>query len=149
MSWLRNLQHQPKSVRDQVAFWMAGGLTGLIALVWVVSLPSRFAEKEVVVEQKPAAEDAADTDAKTELTNILKDAGGQLSNLYQAVAGPATTTTASSSDNGAVQATAEASSTTVVATATSSTSTQEAVMPPREPSVILLGTSSVSTTTTN
>lgn len=42
--FLTRLRSKPKMLRDQLAFGGAVGLTAVIALVWLVSLPDRFAQ---------------------------------------------------------------------------------------------------------
>lgn len=39
------LRKQPKHVRNRYAFWIALCATGVIALVWSLSLPARFADE--------------------------------------------------------------------------------------------------------
>jgi hypothetical protein len=38
----RDIRRKPKHIRQQYAFWSAAAVTAVIALVWTVSLPSRF-----------------------------------------------------------------------------------------------------------
>lgn len=40
--WLAQLQHRPKAYRQRVAFSGAVGVTSVIVLIWLVSLPERF-----------------------------------------------------------------------------------------------------------
>lgn len=42
--WLTRLQRRPLQQRQAIAVGVAGVLTAMIALVWVVSLPERFAQ---------------------------------------------------------------------------------------------------------
>lgn len=49
--WLRKLQNQPKAQRQQIAFGGAVCITGIIAMVWLVSLPERLTETNSTTAQ--------------------------------------------------------------------------------------------------
>lgn len=52
---LDNLRTKQKEVRKQVAFFSAIAFTGVIALVWTLTLPERFAEIDKFAEAETKA----------------------------------------------------------------------------------------------
>jgi hypothetical protein len=42
--WLRKMHRLPAQTRQQVALWSAGTITGVIALIWLTSVPQIFEE---------------------------------------------------------------------------------------------------------
>ncbi len=42
MSFLKNLQNKPKETRNQYAFGGAAVIVGMVAFIWVLSLPAQF-----------------------------------------------------------------------------------------------------------
>ncbi len=42
-AWIDRLRQKPKAVRDQYAFFAAAGIAGVIAMIWVATLPNHFA----------------------------------------------------------------------------------------------------------
>jgi hypothetical protein len=58
MRWLSRLQEKPKAYRQQVAFMGAVGLTSIIVLFWLVSLPQRYSLERVASE--PLVPDATE-----------------------------------------------------------------------------------------
>lgn len=52
---LEELRKKSKGTKDAYAFWGAAIVTGLVALVWTVSLPVRFSEVGTVANVETAA----------------------------------------------------------------------------------------------
>lgn len=53
---LDELRKKPRILRENYAFWGALLLTGLVAVVWLVSMPFRFSDVDVLVESEPREE---------------------------------------------------------------------------------------------
>ncbi len=70
MQLLRYLQSRPRAVRAQYAALIAGIATGAIALVWVSTIPSRFAETPVP-ERKDDSLSELIADTKAQLGNVI------------------------------------------------------------------------------
>lgn len=49
---IESLREQPKSVRNQYAFWIALSVSLIITLVWVATIPSRFLPAEVATSSQ-------------------------------------------------------------------------------------------------
>lgn len=74
LKWIEKTRKKPKAVRDQYAFFGALTVTGLIALVWFVSLPSHFADVEVAGEDERQAVGAFSrflSDAKSNIAAVF------------------------------------------------------------------------------
>ncbi len=81
------IRRQPKETHGRYAFLGAAVITGLIALVWLVSLPSRF--NDATPGPTPAGEEPGTlADLKTQLS----DAGTLLDQTYQWFSDSTTTT---------------------------------------------------------
>lgn len=78
---VRRLRRQPKHVREQVALWSAGGVTALIALVWLYHVPQQAA---------PIAQPGAERTQA--FSQFLSEAGSQLSAVREAFSGRASGT---------------------------------------------------------
>ena len=66
------LRKQPKSVRDRYAFGVATGVTALVAVIWMVSLPARLGNSEGgTVVRNP--DEPSLTEQLSELRNFVGD----------------------------------------------------------------------------
>lgn len=70
MKILEYLQSRPRAVRAQYAALIAGIATGAIALVWVSTIPSRFAETPVPEREDDGLSELI-ADTKTQLGNVI------------------------------------------------------------------------------
>ena len=59
MSFVNDLRKKPDAVKQRIAFGTAFVTVGIIALIWVISLPARFADGAVVVAPEVDAEDGS------------------------------------------------------------------------------------------
>lgn len=82
-SLIRRLRRQPEPVREQVALWSAGGLTALVALVWLYHVPQQAAP----ITQEGAASSQA-------FSQFVSEAGSQLSAVREVFSGRASGTAA-------------------------------------------------------
>ena len=71
------IRRKPKGVRQQYAFWYAAGITGMIALVWGVSLQYRFDESMFASADEEAYSGA--------FSQFLSDAKENFANVFSAV----------------------------------------------------------------
>jgi hypothetical protein len=94
--FLRNIRQKPKAVREQYAFWMASGLTSVVAVVWVTTLINSPFESNETPDEVTVVEPST-------LSNFMDVAQNQINTARQEVqnilptADSATTTTASNS----------------------------------------------------
>lgn len=75
MSFLRDLQSKSQTAKAHYAFGFASMVTGLIALVWMSTIPARFAETSV--QMNTFTEDVQEHDA----TAFLQTAKSQLGTI--------------------------------------------------------------------
>lgn len=71
----RDIRRKPKHVRQQYAFWSAAAVTAVIALVWTISLPSRFED---------ASAPAADTAYTGAFARFIGEAKENFANVFSA-----------------------------------------------------------------
>ena len=75
MRFWEHLESKSSSVKSQYAFGVASVITILIALVWVSTLPARFAQKgpsEVTTEKETKGFSELFSDTKNQLGNIVQ-----------------------------------------------------------------------------
>jgi len=75
MSLWRKLQSKSSGIKAQYAFGIAGVITGFIAIIWISTVPARFAEI-APLEDMIAQEDTPDfqeifNDSKSQLGNVI------------------------------------------------------------------------------
>jgi len=78
MSFLGNLQNKSKETKSQYAFGIASVVTGLIAIVWISTVPAQFAKlniKEATPEEKAPGLDSLISDTKSQLGSIIESTG--------------------------------------------------------------------------
>lgn len=132
---IRTIRHKPKAVRDQYAFWSAVAVTGLVVVVWLVSLPDRLATL--------SSEEAAK--AEPVFSGFLSEVKDGLSGLGSAVSDLTDVTT---SEQVSDQLASSTASTQTANTATTTAATTTVVTEMSEPSqsvsgrVVRIGTSS-------
>lgn len=127
--WLAELQHRPKAYRQRVALTGAAGVTSLILLLWVISLPERFhALTQTVAE--PAGE--TEEDVAGFLANVRTQvaAVGESIQSLREVAEPAADTEPDTD-------TVLLATTTSIATATSTQVAVASSTATRTPSVVV------------
>ncbi len=76
MSFLKNLQSKSPNTKAQYAFGIASGVTLVIAIVWVTTLPAQFAK---LSSEEESADESADG-----ITDFLSDTKDQLGNVIDA-----------------------------------------------------------------
>lgn len=54
---IESLRKQPKHIRNRYAFWIAASITGIIVLVWGLTLPARFENLNETAEVSEQSED--------------------------------------------------------------------------------------------
>lgn len=74
----KNLRRKPRAVRERYAFWYAAGATGVIALIWTLSLQYRlddtFTEGEFAADEQVGAFANFFSDAKQNFANVISSA---------------------------------------------------------------------------
>lgn len=50
---IRSIRRKPKAVRDQFAFWIAVSVTGVVILFWIVTIPDRYNDAEIILDSEP------------------------------------------------------------------------------------------------
>lgn len=70
MSFLKYIHSKPQHVRRQYAFWFSVSITGFIALIWITTLPARFASVNVSI----------DTHTDKGVRGVLSDTKEQMAN---------------------------------------------------------------------
>lgn len=77
LKWIEETRKKPKAVRNQYAFVGAFAVTALITIVWMVSLPLRFASLEEGYEPAPQSPGAFSRfwgQAKQQWASIIQSA---------------------------------------------------------------------------
>lgn len=133
---IESLRQQPKSVRDRYAFFTALGVTFLIAAVWAVSLPSRYASIAEVTSELPKSE---------EVGNFARVFGDIKSQLQASIASVKNTPVPGNEESEAEETTVSANSAYEIDiagmfTATSTTNTSTSTGSSPTPKVILIAT---------
>jgi hypothetical protein len=81
MGLLERIQSKDRSAKSTIAIGISGGITALIALVWVTTLPAQMAntislggeeEKKINNEKEERGLDSFMSDAKSQLGNIIQ-----------------------------------------------------------------------------
>lgn len=81
MGLLERIQSKDRSAKSTIAIGISGGITALIALVWVTTLPAQMAntislggeeEKKISNEKEERGLDSFMSDAKSQLGNIIQ-----------------------------------------------------------------------------
>ena len=75
MSFWYHIESKSSSVKSRYAFGVAGAVTMLIAVVWVSTLPARFAQKDI-----PEITKGEDTKG---FSQLLSDTKNQLGNIIE------------------------------------------------------------------
>ncbi len=78
MEFLERIQSKPREVKAHYAFVFSAFITGVIGLVWLSTLPSRFGEISIV---PPPAEESEIND----LTNLINSTKTQLGNAIDSL----------------------------------------------------------------
>jgi len=148
------LRQKPKTVRDTIAFWMAGGFVCVVALVWIYNAPARFSDlklvdSENVIPVKSFFE---------QMTDQVATVQESFTEVADAVVGTSSQTTGSATDGNETLGTmiesfrqnSQVQSTTTNSIAASSTATSAAssadVVAPREVRIITTSSSTVENT---
>lgn len=147
MSFLERLREKPSHIKAQYSFFGAFGVTTIVAVFWVTSLPARFAE---VSDAKPQAAERATEEQQDEgsgsrtLSEILESAEGQVGSAVDSL-GERERFSTSSSVTGARRERATIQATTSSAGAETGTSSSEmGTSSPQEerPRTVLIATTS-------
>jgi len=77
---IESLRKQPKEVRNRHAFVIASIITAVIALVWVLHLPSQFADEEKVARE--AAKDQPKSSFVQGFVDLYGQAKNSISNTF-------------------------------------------------------------------
>lgn len=81
MGLLERIQSKDRSAKSTIAIGISGGITALIALVWITTLPAQMAntislggeeEKKINNEKEERGLDSFMSDAKSQLGNIIQ-----------------------------------------------------------------------------
>lgn len=112
---LRSIRQKPQVVREQYAFWIASSLTGLVAMVWVMT---NFGGTEVG-SNSVATQEAAVANTDT-LSDFISGAQNQISAVQQEVMEVVSSDVSSTRS---IAATSSASTTLGATVATSTPST--------------------------
>lgn len=81
MKLLKNLHAQSSSMKAQYAFGAAATITALIAIVWISTVPARFAKIA-------PAHDIHDEEGSTHLSDLIDQSKNQLGNVLDATTPP-------------------------------------------------------------
>ena len=68
MSFLQNLDAKSSATKGRYAFAFAAAITGAIAIVWISTIPARFAQVSPMGKQDP---NGFVNDTKTQLGNVV------------------------------------------------------------------------------
>ncbi len=83
MDFLDKLRAKPSDVRAQYAFFVASFITGIIAIIWVSTLPAQVA-KVMKVNEGEITDSAESVDPKT-FSDLIEDSGGKVGTVIEAV----------------------------------------------------------------
>ncbi len=95
LRFIEHVRTKPKPVREQYAFAVALGFTGIIAMVWLAVLPGRFADNTEEAAHAPFAGLLAQV--KEETGNLGLQAAGIFNNAPLPESGTSTTAVAPTS----------------------------------------------------
>lgn len=82
MSFLKRIQSKSSAMKAQYAFGISGLVTGIIAMVWMSTIPAQFA-----AITPPEAENVAEEDGQS-FAELLNGAQDQLGNVIEAAKPP-------------------------------------------------------------
>jgi hypothetical protein len=82
MKILEHIQNKDSASKSRFSLMVAGVITGVIALVWVTTLPARIGEK-ISLDSKSESEKVAETEEKKDFGSIVGEAKNQLGSLMQ------------------------------------------------------------------
>jgi hypothetical protein len=80
MDFLERIQSKPRGVKTRYAILTAGFITGAIALVWMSTIPARFAEVALNTSKEGETE-------KPSLGELMNDTKSQLGNVIESIDG--------------------------------------------------------------
>ncbi len=110
---IESLRKKPKHIRNRYAFGVAASITLIVALVWGVSLPSRFSEQSSVATKKSAEQTTAFTDELSEMAALISTGINQIKTQAEIV-GSGVGSTTETGGEGVPQLEESLSSTTTV-----------------------------------
>ena len=80
MSFLERIRQKPRAVRTQYAFFTSLMVTGLVAVVWLTSLPERFNQAEIAT-----TESAESAQTFSEFSQVFSAARDTVANTIDSV----------------------------------------------------------------
>ena len=89
--FLRNIRQKPKAVREQYAFWMASGLTSVVAVVWVTTLINSPFESNETPDEVTVVEPSTLSNFMDVAQNQINTARQEVQNILPTDSSPTTT----------------------------------------------------------
>lgn len=83
MSILDQLQAKDKQKKSQISVMIAGGITGVIALIWITTLPARLGERISLSDPSVEGEQSSESTEKKGIGSFLSDTKSQLGSIFQ------------------------------------------------------------------
>lgn len=136
---IEKIRQKPKSVKDHYAFYGAVGITGVIAVVWAVSLPAGL-------NQNPVPEEGGPRPAFSTLFGEMKD---QFGALQANLANLSTTTDSAAEETDEVLRASTSLESAINTAITSTSSRQRLKAKPQTGRAVQIGTTSATRATTS